>query len=121
MSSISIRSILEAAAAGELAQALVRAGASLREHADCPYLLVWHAILIQAQDPAGEETFEDAEASLLRAHATDPNYLPALEELAHYYDAVSPDPVKARTFAAAYIEKSRRALGEMQGIVDASA
>jgi hypothetical protein len=28
----------------------------------------------------------------------------ALEELAHFYDAVNPDPEKARAFAKAYID-----------------
>lgn len=120
MSMISTRSILEAAEAGRTTEALAEANALLRDHPDCPYLLVLHAVLIQVQDPTGEQTLEDAEASLLRAHATDPNYLPALEELAHYYDAVNCDPVKARAFAAAYIEKSRRILDEMQAIVDGS-
>jgi hypothetical protein len=37
-------------------------------------------------------TLEEAEEVLLRAHSVDRSYLPALEELAHYYDAVKPDP-----------------------------
>jgi hypothetical protein len=50
----------------------------------------------------------------------DRSYLPAQEELANYYDAVDPDPVKARAFAAAYIEKSQKILAQMRMIVDAS-
>jgi hypothetical protein len=118
VSTIRIRSILEAAAVGRTAEALADTSALLRDHPDCPYLLVLHAIFIQVHDPAGGQTLEDAEASLLRAHATDANYLPALEELAHYYDAVHPDPTKARAFAAAYIAKTRKILGEMQTIVE---
>jgi len=121
VSSTSIKSILEAAAAGKTAEALTGTIALLQERPDCPYLLVWHAVLIQVQDPVGEQTLEEAEASLLRAHATDANYIPALEELAHYYDAVKPDPIKARAFASAYIETSRKVLDEMQAIVDAPA
>ena len=60
----------------------------------------------------------EAEECLLRAHATDPNYLPALEQLPHFYDAVSPDAAKARAFAAAYLEKSRKVLEELQDIVN---
>ena len=59
----------------------------------------------------------EAEECLLRAHATDPNYLPALEQLPHFYDAVSPDAAKARAFAAAYLE-SRKVLEELQDIVN---
>jgi hypothetical protein len=121
VSSIHIKSILEAAAAGRAADALAETNALLRDHPDCPYLLVWQAILIQVQDPAGAQTLEDAEASLLRAHATDSNYLPALQELAHYYDAVSPDQEKARIFASRYIEKSQKVLDEMRTIVNAPA
>lgn len=113
-----IKSILDAMAAGRSADALAATDALLGAHPDCPYLLVWRAVLIQVQDPAGKQTLEDAEASLLRAHASDPNYLPALQELAHFYHAVSRDHKKARIFASRYIEKSQELLQEMRAIIN---
>lgn len=116
MNNNGVRSILIAAGEGQTGEALTETTALLRDQPDCPYLLVWRAILIQVQDPAGPHTLDEAEACLLRAHATDPNYLPALEELAHYYDSVNPDLEKARAFAYRYIEKAQKALDEMRRI-----
>jgi hypothetical protein len=113
-----MRALLEDAAAGRLREALDRSGVLLMQQPDCLYLLVWRAILIQAQDSAEGPTLEEAEECLLRAHATDPNYLPALEELAHFDDAIRPADVKAQTFAAAYLEKSTRPLEEMREILN---
>ena len=114
--------ILEAARTNNISRALELSTALLKEYADCPYLLVLHSILIRMEDSEPlSQTLEEAEQVLLRAHSLDQSYLPALEELAHFYDAVSPDPAKARAFAAAYIEKGRKVLDEMQTIVDASA
>src|SRR6478672_11656856 len=99
--------ILEAARLNDISRALELSNALLSECEDCPYLLVLHSILIRMED--GEtiwHSLEDAEHALLRAHSLDRSYLPAIEELAHYYDAVSPNRVKARAFAAEYIEKS---------------
>jgi hypothetical protein len=117
-----IAPILEAARIDDISRALELSTALLTECEDCPYLLVLHSILIRMEDSEPlSHTLEEAEQALLRAHSLDHSYLPALEELAHYYDAVSPDPAKARAFAAAYIEKSRKVLDEMQTIVDTSA
>jgi hypothetical protein len=119
--STTIKSALEAAVAGRTSEALALVNALVLERADCPYLLVWQAILIQVQDPVGPQTLEDAEAGLLQAYATDPNYLPAIQELAHYYDAVRPDADKALAFATQYIEKSQKILDEMRQIIDGAA
>jgi hypothetical protein len=119
MPTVDIKTVLEAARTGEISKALAVTGALLQERADCPYLLVLHARLIQLEvDLVSGYTLADAEASLPGAHQTDPSYLPALEDLAHYYDAVDPDPVKARDFAAQYIEKNRKILEEMEQIID---
>jgi hypothetical protein len=118
---MNIRVILETAAAGRMTEAVRLSRALLREHPDCPYLLVFHAIFIQSLGTVDDDhTLDDAEASLLKAHEVDKSYLPALEELAHFYDAVNPDPAKARAFAKTYLEKSRKILEEMQTIVDES-
>ena len=119
MPSTSIKVILEAAAAGRTLEAVQLSSALLRDYPDCPYLLVFHAIFIQSLDTVEDDyTLDDAEASLLKAHEVDKSYLPALEELTHFYDIVKPAPAKARTFAKAYIEKSRKILEDMQTIVE---
>jgi hypothetical protein len=115
-----ITPILNAAHAGDVSRALELSTALLAEFEDCPYLLVLHSILIRMEDSETlSHTLEEAEQVLLRAHSVDKSYLPALEELAHYYDAVRPDPEKARAFASRYIEKSQKVLDEMRAIVDA--
>ena len=111
------RTFLEAAGTGDVRQALEVCSALLNECPDSPYLLVWRAILIQAQDdPACSLTLQDAEQSLLRAYGTDANYLPALEELAHFYDAVEPDAMKARKYAREYLDKSYEVLHQLRTI-----
>jgi hypothetical protein len=118
---VCIAPILEAARVDEVSRALELSSALLKKCGDCPYLLVLHSILIRHNNSEHlSHTLQEAEESLLRAHAVDRSYLPALEELAHYYDAVDPNPEKARAFAAAYIEKGRKVLDGMQTIVDPS-
>jgi hypothetical protein len=48
----------------------------------------------------------------------DAGYGPALEELAHYYDAVCPDPVKAREFAARVLGMANTLREEMRSILE---
>ena len=84
---------------------------------DCPYLLVRRGILIQLGDDEDDGlTLADAERCLLEANATDPMYLPALEELAHFYDAVRPHPQRARNYAQRYIQEAKPILEAMQSI-----
>jgi hypothetical protein len=117
-----ITPILKAADADDISRALELSTALLAEFDDCPYLLVLHSILIRMEDSATlSHTLEEAEQVLLQAHSVDRSYLPALEELAHFYDAVHPDPEKARAFASRYIEKSQKVLDEMRTIVNAPA
>ena len=116
----SIAPILDAARADEISRALELSSALLKKYTDCPYLLVLHSILIRHDNSEQlSHTLRDAEESLLRAHSVDRSYLPALEELAHFYDAVDSNPERARAFAAAYIEKGQKVLDEMRAIVDA--
>jgi len=121
VSSITMKSILEAAADGRTSEALAGTNALLGAHPDCPYLLVWQAILIQVQGPDSTQTLDDAEASLIRAHTIDPNYLPALEELAHFYDAVKCNREKAREFASRYIQRSQKIVNNLRTIIDTPA
>lgn len=71
MPSKSMATIVEAVAADNLGQALALSSALLTEHQDCPYLFVWHAVLIQVQVPAGDHTLEEAEECLLREERQD--------------------------------------------------
>jgi hypothetical protein len=88
-------------------------------HPKCPVLLVKKAILIQTQDDLdGTPTLDDAERCLLEAHALDDKYLDALEELAHFYDAVNVDRAKARSFAEQYIGLVSPVLRDMTEIRD---
>jgi hypothetical protein len=118
MSSPSIKTILETAHAGRKREALQQLSALLRGFPDCPYLLVFFSIFVLWQDSEDDGyTLDDVEAALLKAHEVDKSYLPALEELAHFYDVMKPDPAKARAFASSYIEKTRKILEDMQAIV----
>lgn len=91
----------------------------LYEDEDSPYFLVQRALLIQAADNYGHFTLEDAERDLERAHRLDPRFPPALQELAHFYDAVSPNPGKARHFAQLYLDEVSDEVAAMKGIVEA--
>lgn len=90
----------------------------LREDQDCPYFLVQRAMLIQIVDDAGELTLADAERDLERAHKLDGAFLSAIEELAHFYDAVDPNPDKARHFAKLFLQKVEQSLTQMKEIAE---
>lgn len=111
-------SVLALARAGDTARGLEMIGEALEAQPDCPYLLVLQAVLIQAQRTEGPLGLKDAERSLLKAYATDAGYLPAIEELAHYYDAVEPDEEKARAYARQYIDGTSEPLSRMREILE---
>jgi hypothetical protein len=121
MNEPSTAAILEHAHAGEHEQAAALAGQILARHSDCPYVLVLRSLVIQMQESTTGPNLKDAERSLLQAVDVDKSYLPALEELAHYYDAVDPDSQKARFYASRYIEIVEPVLREMKEILNAPA
>lgn len=98
--------------------ALRQANETIQRDPGCPYHLVKRsvAILLQAEDAA--LSIEDAEADLLQAYRRDPKHLEALEELAHYYDAVSPDREKAKEYARQCRDMAARLVSDMDEILE---
>lgn len=93
----------------------------LSVHPDCPHLLVRKAILIQVQsEPIGVPGLDEAERCLLAAYAHDDKFLEAIEELAHFYDAVCPDATKARMYAARYIALATPVIRDLTAILGGS-
>ena len=109
---------LEYAREGKHEQAVALVTRILASHPDCPYLLVLRALTIQMQQSTDGPTLADAEDSLLRALDVDKTYLPALEELAHFYDSVTSDRIRARVFATRYLEIVLPIVKDMQKIAD---
>lgn len=85
---------------------------------DCPYLLVTRGILIQLLDHQNGPPLQEAEENFLRALTLAPGNLDALEELAHYYDAVEPNATKAKFYAAEYLKKAEPALEKIRNILN---
>ena len=101
---------------GRRADALRLTTDLLRADGGCPYLLVLRSRLIQVDESDSTLTLEDAENCLLAAVRIDPTYLAALEDLAHYYDAVAPDRAKARLYASQFLEQVNTQVLEMERI-----
>ena len=76
--------------------------------------LVDRAIRLQLSDEAELSEIEDC---LKRALSLDPNSIEALQEAAHFYDAVVPNARKARKLAAQCREKAIKVIAEMDGII----
>lgn len=60
----------------------------------------------------------EVEECLVRAIELDPDSLEALQEIAHLYDAVLPNPDKARGFARRCREQAMKIVSEMDGILE---
>ena len=71
---------------------------------DCPHLLVSRGMLIQLLDHQHGPPLRDAEQAFLKALSLAPENLDALEELANFYDAVTPNLPKAQEYAGRYLE-----------------
>jgi hypothetical protein len=110
--------ILSLVRAGQHGAALEAIARSLEDDPDCPYVLVLQAISTMLNESPLGPGLEQAERALLRAVEIDGTYLPALEELAHYYDAVAPDPQRARMYASRWITVGGRVIADMHAIVD---
>jgi tetratricopeptide (TPR) repeat protein len=89
----------------------------LSESPECPYLLVTRGMLIQLLDHQEGPPLEEAEKAFLKALSLAPGNLEALEELAHYYDAVAPNVQKAKLYAAEYLKKAEPALEKVRTIL----
>jgi len=61
---------------------------------------------------------DEVEMCLSKALELDPGHLEALEEAAHFYDAVMPDRTKAVMYAQHYIQIAGKVVSDMQAIID---
>jgi hypothetical protein len=104
-------------AAEKFDAALAKIDELLIQCPDCPSLLVSRGAAIQLLDHQHGPPLSEAERSFLRALEVAPDNLSTIEELAHYYDAVAADPVKAKHFAREYISRVEPALEEMRNIL----
>ncbi|MFZ0415129.1 MAG: hypothetical protein WA766_07125 [Candidatus Acidiferrales bacterium] len=89
----------------------------LVECPDCPSLLVSRGVVIQLLDHREGPALNEAERSFLRALEVAPDNVSAIEELAHYYDAVVNDPAKAKHFAREYLSRVQPVIEEMRTIL----
>ena len=80
-------------------EALREVELDLKQKSDCPYLWLLRGNLIQLSDSASPKPLEEAEKSYLKALKLDPDYIQAMENLAHFYDIVMPDKKRAHEFA----------------------
>lgn len=80
-------------------EALSEVELDLEQKKDCPYLWLLRGNLIQLSEPASPKPLEEAEKSYLKALELDPDYIQAMESLAHFYDIVIPDKKRAHKFA----------------------
>jgi hypothetical protein len=88
---------------------------------DCPALWVEMAVLLMLdEDPKGHagRSLDDVERCLLKALELNSKHLEALEEAAHYYDAVMPNREKAVEYARCCGELAEKMLSEMQAIIN---
>lgn len=93
----------------------------LRLAPDCPYHLVKKAVAIQLLDRPDGPSLEEALESLERAYAIDPAHIEALQELAHFFDAVMPDEQQAARFARLCLSHAERIVVEMNEILGSAA
>ena len=107
--------LLHASKSGHEKQALADVDRLLAHHR-CPYSLVLRGILIQLQDEDCPYPLQQAADDFLEALRIDSSYLPALEQLAHFYDAVEPNIEKAAEYAEAYLSSTTPICDEMRRI-----
>ena len=111
------REIHKLFAARRFDEALTKIDESLAQCPDCTSLLVSRGIVIQLLDHREGPALREAERSLLRALEVSPDNLSAIEELAHYYDAVADDSGKAKHFAREYLSRVEPVIQEMRALL----
>jgi hypothetical protein len=90
---------------------------------ECPELWVTKARLMMLDDHAEDHEpsgLDEIERCILHALKLNPEHLEALEEATHFYDVIIPDRDKAIMYAQRYIEVTRKAVADMQAIIDES-
>jgi hypothetical protein len=115
---MNLREIKALQKAKQFKLALTELDKLLKRHKECPHLWNLRGDLIQLLETQDGPPLADAAAGYKSALRLCPDDLEALESLAHFYDAVDPEPVKAKRFARAYIAKVRRGLREMERILE---
>jgi hypothetical protein len=80
------------------------------------FALVQEAIKLQLSDDANE--LSEIEDRLVRALELDPSSIEALQEAAHFYDAVQSDASRARDYGFRCRERISAVVSEMDGILD---
>ena len=98
-------------------EALAKIDRSLAQCPDCPSLLVSRGVVIQLLDHREGPALSEAERSFLRALEVSPDNVNAIEELAHYYDAVADDSEKAKHFAREYLSRVEPVIQEMRALL----
>lgn len=109
--------IHELFAARQFDDALAKIDKLLAQCPDCPNLLVSRGVVIQLLDHREGPALKEAERSLLRALEVSPDNVNAIEELAHYYDAVADDSEKAKHFAREYLNRVEPVTQEMRALL----
>ncbi len=109
-----IRTLLDAE---KFDEALATLDKLLARDNECPHLWNLRGDLIQLLDTEAGPPLSEAGRSYEKALAINPDDLEALECLAHFYDAIDPEPVKAKQYAAAYISRAKRGLAEMERVL----
>jgi hypothetical protein len=96
----------------------------LGQHPECVDFWVERARLLMLEDLPSDDQPPDVlgevEKCILRALDLDPKHLGAIEEAAHFYDAVAPDRKKALTYAERYIHLAGTVVGDMKAIIEDS-
>jgi hypothetical protein len=82
------------------------------------FSLVHKAIGLLLSDDDGD--LSDVEGCLRRAVELDPSSIEVLQEAAHFYDAILPNPELARTYATACRDKALAVADEMTEILSSN-
>jgi len=109
--------IRNVAAAGNFGEALTQVEALLTSLEECPCLWNYRGVLILLDESDNPPPLEEAAKSFSRALELDPKNLEALEELAHYYDAIDSQPDMARKYASEYVENVKPVIDAMERIL----
>src|ERR1700683_2503704 len=93
----------------------------LSQHRECADFWVTRARLLMLEDePLDDHVPQglgEVERCILKALDLDPEHLEAIEEAAHFYDAVVPDRNKAVTYAERYLQLAGKVVEDMKAIV----